>query len=39
MHWCQDETNALFAAVPFLGYICLKCKLAYYKLRGKKQAK
>jgi hypothetical protein len=35
IHWCQDETNAVLAAIPLVGFFCLKCKQLYYKIRGR----
>lgn len=32
MHWCQDETNAMMAAIgglPVIGYVCSKCREKY----------
>jgi len=26
MHLCPDEIMAISAAVPFIGYLCLKCR-------------
>lgn len=42
MHFCQDELVAITAAVPFIGYFCLKCRqicakcaMAFRRLTGK----